>query len=633
MLLLALILICAVMLPASVSALSIEADRLESFFDGIMVSHLDDHNINAATLSVVKDGELLISKGYGYADLEQEKTVDPQLSLFRPGSISKLFTWTAVMQLVEAEKLDLYTDLNTYLDFELPTTLVDNREVRPITIKDLLTHRPGFEDIGEGLFVTRAEEMLSLEEYLHQYLPARVFPPGEVLAYSNYGTALAGYIVEQVSGQSFAEYVEKHIFEPLGMEHSTFRQPLPEELASEMTRAYNYHHGHYHEGGFEYISAYPAGSLSSTAHDMARFMIAHLEQGEYDGRRILEEDTAREMHRQQFTHHPEIEGMTLGFIEKEIEGEEIIGHNGATCLFFSNLYLLPEHNLGIILSYNGGSGMEGTKLFQAFMKHYFSSQPASFSKPSPEEREAALAYTGNYHPNRSNFTNLEKLLGVTQRINVNVDQDGYLELGFMGDNYHLVEIETGVYQNTATRGTQLIDKLAFTSDHEGQKMLVMGGPTTYSRVPWYGSSPLLAGLTLFAILLIVTTLTGWTVSLIVKFSNNIRGKKCLGGRVARLIFLAYALTTIIFLFGLVSVFTSINPAYGVPDIMLNITGPIFYVILSLPYLIAVLSIAMLVFTPLAWIRKYWTIPARLHYSLVTISALGLVWVMVYTKLL
>ena len=177
-----------------------DTKTLEAFLDGVISSRLDKMNITGATLAVVKGEEILLTKGYGYTDLEERKPVDPKRTLFRMGSTSKLLTWTAVMQLKEQGKLDLQEDLNAYLDFPLPARLFKGGEAEPVTIAHLLTHTPGFEDMGTGLMVASEDDMVSLEQYLKQYMPARVFEPGKVMAYSNYGTALAGYVVERIAG-------------------------------------------------------------------------------------------------------------------------------------------------------------------------------------------------------------------------------------------------------------------------------------------------------------------------------------------------------------------------------------------------------------------------------------------------
>ena len=165
--------------------------ELQAFIDGVMAAHMPSRKIPAATISVVKDGELFFAKGYGYADREKKIPVEADKTLFRPGSTSKLFTWTAVMQLAERGQLDLDADVNTYLKtFQIPATYPE-----PITMKNLLTHTPGFEDGGFGyLFVKDESGIVPLRESLAAHIPERVRPPGTWSSYSNYGTALAGLI-------------------------------------------------------------------------------------------------------------------------------------------------------------------------------------------------------------------------------------------------------------------------------------------------------------------------------------------------------------------------------------------------------------------------------------------------------
>ncbi|MEQ8935945.1 MAG: serine hydrolase domain-containing protein [Amphiplicatus sp.] len=197
----------------------------EAWLDGFMPFALERGGIAGAVVVIVKDGEILTSKGYGYADLETKKPVDPAATMFRPGSISKLFTWTAIMQLVEQGKVDLDADVNAYLDFEIPEAFGG-----PIKVRHLMTHTAGFEEAIKGIIIEDPEAMLPLDEYVKKALPARVYPAGEVPAYSNYATTLAGYIVARVSGQSFDDYIEQHIFAPIGMTRASFRQPLPADL-------------------------------------------------------------------------------------------------------------------------------------------------------------------------------------------------------------------------------------------------------------------------------------------------------------------------------------------------------------------------------------------------------------------
>lgn len=608
-------------------------ESLEGFFDGVVAGQLDEYNIPGASLSLVIDGETIISKGYGYADLEERTPVDPERTLFRPGSASKLITWTAVMQLVERGELDLEADVNQYLDFEIPAKLVKGGEEQPapITLTHLMTHTPGFEDGGEGLFEIEEANLKTLGDYLKTYLPARIFPPGEVMAYSNYGTALAGYIVERVSGQPFEEYVEENIFNPLGMENSTFRQPLPDHLAPDMARAYKYQGGKYHQGEFEFISAAPAGSMSSTASDMAKFMIAHLQEGRFDDVEILNPGTIREMHTQQFSHHQNIPGMTYGFIEDEINGEEVITHGGATFLFYTGLFLVPEQNIGLFVSYSGGTSMEGGKIFQAFMDRYFPGDYISFPEPDNQAAERALEFKGEYHPNRSNFTSFEKILGIFQRLSINVDEEGYLITSFFGQPARLAEIEPGLYQNVKQDGFKLVEKMGFLEGPGGETILAPGGPMTFSRVPWQGSSMLLGGLTVLTILFALGTFLGWPITYIVR---KIRGEDYWNpaeANAARFVAYGFAILTLVMIFGFLAIFGNVDPAYGVPEIMFGETPQFLEILLYIPLVLAVLAVAMLVFSVLSWWRQYWTVGSSLYYTIFTLSALGFMWVLYYTQ--
>ncbi len=278
---------------------------------------------------------MFLTKGYGYADLARSIPVRPDATLFRVGSITKLFTWTAVMQLAEEGKLDLDADVNTYLDFEIPDTYP-----QPITLKHMMSHTTGFEEIGFGLFPSRLDLIQPLGKRLIGRMPARVRPPGQVSAYSNYAVELAGYIVERVSGLPYQEYVEKNLFPPLNMAHSTARQPLPAALASDMSVGYNYGRGAFHPNDFQLLPQ-SEGAISSTASDLARFMIAHLQNGEYLGARILRPETAQQMHSTLFRMDERVNGLAYGFMERIVNGQRVIGHSGDTLIFVSDLWLLP----------------------------------------------------------------------------------------------------------------------------------------------------------------------------------------------------------------------------------------------------------------------------------------------------
>src|SRR5580698_6595513 len=238
------------------AAHSLERADLEPWLDGFMPYAIERGDVAGAVVTVVKNGEVIFAKGYGLADVEKHKPVDPERTMFRPGSISKLFTWTAVMQLVEQGKLDLDHDVNEYLDFKIPP-----RSDGPITLRNILTHTPGFEEQIKALIVSDPKQLVPLQVYAREKTPVRIFKAGSTPAYSNYATALAGYIVERISGQPFDDYVDAHLFKPLEMSHATFRQPLPGTFEADMSKGYAL--ASQPAKPYEIVVAAPAGSLAA----------------------------------------------------------------------------------------------------------------------------------------------------------------------------------------------------------------------------------------------------------------------------------------------------------------------------------------------------------------------------------
>ncbi|WP_448334934.1 serine hydrolase [Bellilinea sp.] len=596
--------------------------ELEAFMDGVLASSMEAYHVPGAVVVVVCDGQTLLAKGYGYVDLESRQPVDPATSLFRPGSVSKLFTWTAVMQLVEAGKLDLDADVNTYLDFTIPDTFPE-----PITLRHILTHTPGFEDKGEGLFKLSAEEMIPLDRYLKHNLPARVFPPGKIAAYSNYAVALAGYIVERVSGQPFNSYIADHIFQPLGMQYATFEQPLPSELAGKMSNGYNYIRGKYIKGGFEYVVGGPAGALSASGLDMAKFMIAHLQEGEYEGARILEAQTARRMHTPLRTADPRLSGgMAYGFFFNTINGHYTLSHGGDTMLFHSFLLLLPESQTGFFVSTNGASGAQAVEqVVNAFMERYYPAQGTPLLIPAADFDSRAGQYAGAYHLARNNFTSYEKIISLLMPINVWVeDRQVFVEWG--GDVTAYIENEAGLLVNPQKPH----DRLVLRTDG-GQVMLVPSLPFDFIKTPWYGSLPLHLLIFIGGSVLYLGALIGWLVS----FWRGVRRRdlRPLGWRLARLSGGLFGLLFLVYMIGFGSALGTIEPAYGVPKVFFGIMPAGFDLLMQIPLLLLVLGGIMLVFSVVAWVKGYWQIGGRLFYSLTCLWALAILWSLSYWNLL
>jgi CubicO group peptidase (beta-lactamase class C family) len=392
---------------------------VDAWLDGYMPYAMKAGHIPGAVVVVVKDGQPLTMRGFGYSDIAAHKPVDPENTLFRPGSVSKLFTWTAVMQQVQAGKLNLDADINTYLDFKIPP-----RNGKPITLRNLMTHTPGFAETVKYLILFGKNKPVPLRQALVRSIPDRIYDPGTMPAYSNYGASVAGYIVQRVSGEPFEEYIQRHIFAPLGMSHSSFQQPLPANLDPLMSKAYKY--GSDDAQPYEVIAMSPAGALASSGADMAKFMIAHLN----NGGPLLNPATAQLMHSPANKPFSALPAMALGFYHEDRNGLNIVGHGGDTVFFHSDLHLFLDKNVGLYISMNslgkGGAAQSlREELLEQFADRYFPA-PAQNLPTASTARADGQAMAGHYVSSRAgafSFLRMVSLLGETK---VSVDKDGYL---------------------------------------------------------------------------------------------------------------------------------------------------------------------------------------------------------------
>ena len=373
-------------------AVPFTAQTLESFLDSFLVAQMDTLQIPGLVISVVKGGDILLKKGYGLADLEAKRPMSPDKTIVRIGSIGKVFTATAVMQLVEQGKLGLDDDVNHHLkDFQLDASFPE-----PVRVKHLLTHTGGFDDdyIKKALSAT---EVVPLGQYLATRMPPRVMPAGEFFSYSNHGIALAGYLVEAVSGKPYEQYVREHILQPLGMYRTHY------ERHADTATGYMYD-GTYKPQPYLYINDGPAGSWDATAMDMAHFMISHLQLGRFNDVRILEESSARAMQQRQFTNDPRLPGIGYAFFLRDKRGKRLVSHGGAFFGLYAHMLLIPKERLGIFFAFNKLNLTEGLKvrraLVNAFLERYFPTEEQALPQSPPDFDHRADRFTGYYRINR-----------------------------------------------------------------------------------------------------------------------------------------------------------------------------------------------------------------------------------------
>lgn len=592
------------------------AADVETFLDGLVPLQINQDDIAGVTISVVKDGKLLFAKGYGYADVEKKKPVSPQETLFRPGSISKLFTWTAVMQLYEQGKLDLDRDVNEYLDYKIPDAFG-----KPITLKNILSHTPGFEEQIKDLFLVDSTKP-NLGQYLKTHIPARIYPPGTVPAYSNYATAVAGYIVERVSGRPFDEYVAENILKPLNMTRSTFTQPLPADLAPLMSNGYRL--GSDAPGTFEVINAFPAGSLSSSATDMAQFMMAHLAEGQLGNARILKPETARLMHSRLFALDDNANAMCYGFYEESRNGHRIIGHGGDTIYFHSDLHLVLDQKLGFFVSYNSGGRSSGgsgrLNLWHAFLNRYYPYTASATA--SATAKDDAKAASGTYILSRRAENSFLKTASLISQFTVSPVGDGDIEIPQLtGANGKPKRWQAVGPMTFLERDGH--DKLIFKPDQSGRMQMVLPYPFFIGeRAGSLQNGKLLLTVLGISLGLMLLTLILWPVAWGVRKHYGRTLELTPTERLLRILVRIVFVLDLVFigaLFGLTM--------YGLThlEIFSDQGNKWFRLIQIVGVLGAIGTLAVFVNMVLAWISKRRRIWGKLQATIMLLACLGVLW--------
>jgi CubicO group peptidase (beta-lactamase class C family) len=368
-----------------------ELTGIEQLVDAAMAAGMKEAHIPGAAIIVVRNGEVVFAKGYGKADVASDRPFSPDETIFPIASVSKLFTATAVMQLVDTGEVDLAADVNRHLE----TAKVPPTYPEPVIVAQLLSHTSGLDELP-GRRVRSASELMPLGKFLSQRL-VRVHPPGEMTSYSSYGMSLAGLIVEEVSDTPFEDYLRRHIWQPLQMSDTSITVPGD---TSRLATAYELDGDKPVPIPYEIYQTPPAASVLSTADDMGRFMIAHLDGGRFGDRRILGEAATWRMQRREATMHPKLPGWTLGFQEGDLNGLRILEHGGDIGGFSTLLTLLPEHDVGFFIVHHLESNNLRFDVRQAILDRYFPDtreQPAPV--PDPKKAESLKRFAGTYRAN------------------------------------------------------------------------------------------------------------------------------------------------------------------------------------------------------------------------------------------
>lgn len=611
--------------PGDGEAVPLDARDVEAWLDGFMPYALEKGRIAGAVVVVVRGDGAVLQKGYGYADVASRKPVSADATMFRPGSVSKLLTWTAVMQQVEAGRLDLDADVNTYLDFEIPPF-----DGKPITLRHIMTHTAGFEESVRHLISSDPAKVMPLKQQMPLALPKRVFAPGTTPAYSNYATALAGYLVERVTGMTFDDYIEQRVMAPIGMTRSTFRQPLPANLAPFMSSGYPT--VSQKAKPFEIVIPAPAGSLSATGADMGKFMMAHLN----DGGALLKPETARMMHDFRASALGPLNTMALGFYEQRVNGRRAIAHGGDTTLFHSYLWLFPDADIGLYISMNsdgeaGAPGAIRSALFHQFADRYLPGEDEVGRVDEATAKQHAQMLAGNYVSSRGSFTNFLGLLGLIGQATVSVTEDGKIAFpaldGLSAAARDWVEVEPFVWRDTNT-GERLAAEVR---DGKVVRMSVDAGS------PFMVFEPAPAGLNaawlipalVAALGLILLAALAWPVRALVRRSYGaklaLEGRSRLAYRMSR----GFAWGVLVAVAGWIGLIATFSADIGA------IGGPLDWLIHLLRILSPVAAIGL--FASAGWLlwlswkeKRRWT--AKLGATLLLIAGLVVLWVVLRTNL-
>lgn len=610
--------------PAGRQAVA-DTAALRAFFGEFFDKHVSTSDYPSAAAIVVKDGRVVFEKGYGYTNFEKTKLVTADKTVFFAASVSKLFVATAVMQLAEQGKVKLDANVDDYLrGFQL-----GNKYGKPVTLADLLTHTSGLDDHMLGAEIPITNPPVALGEYFSRNPPPRVRPPGQQINYSNHGMALAGYVVEAVSGVPFYEYVEKNIFAPLGMTHSTFRQPVPAPLRADI--------------GLERFSKprtlpYPVATLVSTVDDMGKFMLAHLETDTPGAPTILRSSTLADMHRQHFTAHPDMPGVAYGFFKIFDGGQRGLYHTGGRD-HFSLLYLLPKEHLGVYLVMAGteDESVLLPNMLGEFLKRFYGGREFQDSaNHSSAQGSSTSRFAGTYRVNLVSRATVEKVGGMALEATVSKDDSSRLTLVIPGRAPHVLVLADSSPPLFRTDDGAYVTFL----QREGVVTnMVVGGmlaghlldPTTFERIPWYLNGRLHLALLVgaFGLFVLFLAFAGATAlrTRLRRPAAEPRTEQATRAKLAwrwAVCFTSCALLSPVS--GLVMILlTKDHQLYSIP--------PILRVALGFLLLAAISGLALPAFALVAWRQRFWSVPRRLLFTVLAVAAAGMIPFMDYWNLL
>ncbi len=604
--------------------------EMEAFFNDYLANQMDIYHIPGVVISVVKDGKVFFSKGYGYADLKKQIPFTEN-SLLTTASLGKLFTAVGVLQLSQEGVIDLHSDIRPYFkDFKLNTHFDD-----PLTFANLLTHTDGFETRMIGVATMNPEELRSLGELLATYKPNQILPAGKYLTYGDYAANLAGYLTQEISGVPFEQYMTENIFSPLGMTHSTFDQHLSAPMRDNLATGYSFENGSYQPEPFLFINYAPQGGLRTTAADMDHFMLALLNKGDYQDQHMLDPESVQSMLTQQFSPQAGMPGITYGLFEDFKNGQRALLRDGDGVGTRTRMILLPEQNTGIFISYNSGDSNLRLNLIGAYIDHYY---PGSHTSTVGMEgyRERAKMFTGTYRPLQADISTFTKsMYFFSQLVEVRANNEGTItiESTGMGDHSSVMGGFEGATQWAEVSPLHFVrldgnGAVAFVADENGGIIQMISGQgyhSTFKKLAWYESKDFqVAAIAIATLNLLTFGLVVFLISPVMWFVRKFRKQANVplskielvtliwGGLVTQ--WLAMSVS------GVIGVLYAINSIAGFPNFVWGISPEIIQALNSV-YLPVVLSLSLPIIASIAWRNHWWKTSIRVLYTMSALAVL------------
>ncbi|WP_217302747.1 serine hydrolase [Clostridium sp. 001] len=603
-------------------------DDLKVFMYNTFQKKMKEEHVPGAVITVVKDGKVIFSKGYGYADLENKVPVTPDKTLVRIASVSKLFTYTAMMQLSEQGKVDLKADVNKYLK----GYTLKNKYSNPVTVEELLTHTSGIDDNRIADLSKDKRDLLPMNDFLKKHLPKVVREPGTVINYSSYDAALAGGIVEQVSGKPLNNFIEDNIFKPLKMSNSTLNRDMnPKGLEC----GYNYENGKIVKAELleGYFNNYAVGGIISTSEDMAKFMIAQLNNGVYRDKRILQESTAIDMHSQHATFDKRLPGMAYGFNEKYIKGYRAIEHPGySPDNIYSDMTLFPDENLGVFISINQGMNNLPDEIVSEMVEKYFpKKEEAKNKKPYYTSKSNLKDFVGTYRFSENPKSTFHKADAFPEGEDVTVSLKNGKALTLTGKDVFvenkysttLKEIEPLVFKRADTG-----EYVVFKKNRNGQIYYLAQQQDswhgTYEKLKWYEFSIVQISIFVFCSIVFLASIIFSIVRaayIVIKRKGNKLNK--LGKSLFGMSFLVSFLNVFFFIAAL---FVLGEPTrYGI-----SIEAKL---LLCVPILSLILNLLFLVYAAIDRMKKNSKLCYRIYYLVLVFTGMFYIWFLNYWNFL